>query len=1325
MSLRPVALSLSFALAVTLAALPARAGFLADEDDPFFEPNIPDYAGNDDLYTDVLHRTIDLSGAPAGSLVTDVEIRVDLHHTYVGDLRVWIETAGGSDVLWVDMNTPDGDGIHRSFWAETEFDGQNPNQTWHLYVKDEAAQDTGELESWSITVWYSDCAGDWDCGVDELCVSGSCAVASCGELGYPAGECSGVDADGECSDDGFEAWECVAVGRLACWELRADCSVGNGICTDPWLSAATCVFSGASDFCARLADFGYGCEHGESDCDNDGECVSGLECMGPIGGPLDGCCEPGEAWDGAACVAGDCASLGYPEGDCGSTGTDGECSADFAKVLECTDVGPANCWVVRDTCMDSEVCWDGFIGAALCVDDGHDDYCKALVVAGSACFWGESDCDSDGECTGDLECKGPLVGGRDGCCNADEDWNGAACVATDCVTLGYPQGGCTTVGTDGRCSADGSEVWECVDAGTVNCWSIRQTCTGTEVCLDPTFGPATCIGAGHGDYCAALVSVGRRCAYGQSDCDSDAQCGEGLECQGPIWPLPGDDGCCPADENWDGETCGAQCEAECVAGTSGCANPTRAWTCAEANDGDSCLDRVNTECTAAQSCRDGRCVAASACTTSVGCPAGEHCASYGRCAPDVCPQGTAYCRGSDVMQCNDDGSGASVLAACGAGAVCVGGACGCVSDAGCPNDEHCAEAADATPFFTNFTGAAGEPAWTVAQGDLNDIRGTLLCVLDPRAVDNVAEFGGAAALTVPADLEPPLCGQMLSARADLGPGALRARVRAPGDSHTQGEIALRRGNAWIALRFEGGGQTVTLGVSTPDGREETRRYTLGFDASAAPHVYGFDWEAGSIALVVDDIPVADVTQAPGLTEEGGAIRLTHWTAKAPHALDGPPTVAATMVVDWVSWAPWPSACQGDVCPAGLQFCEGLQRRQCDARGASSAVVGEPCPSNCSGGVCIGACASAAQCAPDEYCGANGRCVPDVCSQDPARRDYCEGNLHRRCRDDGSASELIETCENGCRGGACLGAGGCLDDAGCPAEQYCDAAGACANDLCLQGQTYCEGLERRLCLANGSGSNLIEACPVACEGGRCVSQCVDDSGCAANQFCEGVRCLPDLCEQDKVYCNGAERRRCSANGSGSELLEVCQGGCQNGVCGGGPCEPACRGRECGDDGCGATCGACAPNWACSDRGVCEPACAPVCGAKQCGDDGCGGSCGTCPAGATCNADGLCVADPTCTPDCVNRECGDDGCGGTCGTCPAGESCNANAQCAVDFVPPSGTDATGGADTGAPPFVSGESSGGCATGAGALPTAPWALLLLGLGLALGLARRRGRA
>jgi len=68
---------------------------------------------------------------------------------------------------------------------------------------------------------------------------------------------------------------------------------------------------------------------------------------------------------------------------------------------------------------------------------------------------------------------------------------------------------------------------------------------------------------------------------------------------------------------------------------------------------------------------------------------------------------------------------------------------------------------------------------------------------------------------------------------------------------------------------------------------------------------------------------------------------------------------------------------------------------------------------------------------------------------------------------------------------------------------------------------------------------------------------------------------------------------------------------------GNCVPACGSRICGADGCGGTCGACAPDARC-ESGIClaVSSCVPSCAGKVCGDDGCGSSCGACASGATC-------------------------------------------------------------------------------------------------------------
>ncbi|MCB9785324.1 MAG: hypothetical protein H6744_01405 [Deltaproteobacteria bacterium] len=116
----------------------------------------------------------------------------------------------------------------------------------------------------------------------------------------------------------------------------------------------------------------------------------------------------------------------------------------------------------------------------------------------------------------------------------------------------------------------------------------------------------------------------------------------------------------------------------------------------------------------------------------------------------------------------------------------------------------------------------------------------------------------------------------------------------------------------------------------------------------------------------------------------------------------------------------------------------------------------------------------------------------------------------------------------------------------------------------------------------------------------------------------------------------------------------------------PCHPACTGKSCGPDGCGLTCGSCAPGEICeAASGTCS-ACTPACelaeggGAKQCGDDGCGGECGACGVDEGC-VDGLCFPLNSCA-----GHCGDAGAApGPGPTCHCDSFCFGFGDCCYDI------------------------------------------------------------
>jgi len=247
----------------------------------------------------------------------------------------------------------------------------------------------------------------------------------------------------------------------------------------------------------------------------------------------------------------------------------------------------------------------------------------------------------------------------------------------------------------------------------------------------------------------------------------------------------------------------------------------------------------------------------------------------------------------------------------------------------------------------------------------------------------------------------------------------------------------------------------------------------------------------------------------------------------------------------------------------------------------------------------------------------------------------------------------------------------------------------------------------------------QVCAPPCMAGQVcvVDQCVWGCGNFAEKHCcyknHVVGCSSDFqhalvgaCEPDE--CGWSEEHGYYTCGhAGSDPAGLHPKDCEF------ACVPKCpHGVECGPDGCGGSCGACAPDQVCAD-GAC---CTPSCDGKACGNDGCGGSCGGCEEGQTCAADrclwgcnsisekGCCYGDQlvhcfydgtlqagacphpecgwddqiqaytcgtdggedptgkypracdfTCKTTCGTASCGPDGCGGTCGTCEAGEVC----------------------------------------------------------------------
>ncbi|WP_020391151.1 S8 family serine peptidase [Kribbella catacumbae] len=84
-----------------------------------------------------------------GNGTSTTTVRVDINHSYTGDLQV--DLVGPSGAV-INLRRPGGvgspDGLHQTFTANTS--GETRNGTWKLQVKDVYRFDTGTLDGWSL-----------------------------------------------------------------------------------------------------------------------------------------------------------------------------------------------------------------------------------------------------------------------------------------------------------------------------------------------------------------------------------------------------------------------------------------------------------------------------------------------------------------------------------------------------------------------------------------------------------------------------------------------------------------------------------------------------------------------------------------------------------------------------------------------------------------------------------------------------------------------------------------------------------------------------------------------------------------------------------------------------------------------------------------------------------------------------------------------------------------------------------------------------------------------------------------------------------------------
>jgi subtilisin-like proprotein convertase family protein len=87
----------------------------------------------------------------------NVEVTVDITHTYIGDLRVTLQSPKGTSIVLHNKFGAGQDNIIKTYSAATVPDlaklaGETISGTWSLKVADLLAQDVGKLNRWSLKI---------------------------------------------------------------------------------------------------------------------------------------------------------------------------------------------------------------------------------------------------------------------------------------------------------------------------------------------------------------------------------------------------------------------------------------------------------------------------------------------------------------------------------------------------------------------------------------------------------------------------------------------------------------------------------------------------------------------------------------------------------------------------------------------------------------------------------------------------------------------------------------------------------------------------------------------------------------------------------------------------------------------------------------------------------------------------------------------------------------------------------------------------------------------------------------------------------------------